>query len=57
MSWELRLLAKNHGVNICIGITEAEKNVLFPKTEKNVASSYGITLYTHSHMMEDYLLL
>lgn len=36
---ELRVLAKNYGVKVCMCITEGEENVLFPNTEKNVASS------------------
>lgn len=36
---ELRVLAKNHVVNICMCITEGEENVLSPNTEKSVASS------------------
>lgn len=34
VSWELRLLAKNHGVKMCIGITKAKENVLFSKHRK-----------------------
>lgn len=35
VSWELRLLAKNHGVKICMGITEAKESVLF-QTQKRM---------------------